>query len=98
MGSRENSVFCADLPALLPARTLRWALAKRITALATKMTAVYIVACSTLRDSRVRENSKSAKSKIKRKETEERTLPPFYGALIFSRALHFTRHPYYLRA
>ena len=98
MESRQNSVFCTDLSALLPARVLRLALAKRIATLATKMTAVYIVACSRLRDSRVRKNTKSAKMKIKRKETEERTPPPFSSAIVFSRVLHFTRHLYNLRA
>ena len=98
MESRQNSVFCTDLSALLPARALRLALAKRIATLATKMTAVYIVACSRLRDSRVRKNTKSAKMKIKRKETEERTPPPLSSAIVFSRVLHFTRHLYNLRA
>ena len=98
MESRQNSVFCTDLSTLLPARALRLALAKRIATLATKMTAVYIVACSRLRDSRVHKNTKSAKMKIKRKETEERTPPPFSCAIVFSRVLQFTRHLYNLRA
>ena len=66
-------------------------------ALATKVTSVYIVACSRLRDSRVHENSKSAKTKIKRKESEERTPPHFTSALIFSLFIYFF-HPYHLRA